>query len=473
MWCDGAAGNGTFEPGEGVAGVTVDLFVDVDCDGNTDGGAIASQDTVGDGQYLFDDLIVGPPMDPVCYVVRVDQADADLGTCDVVFTPAEYPSALDGNTPDDLDNDFGFSEQPVFSLGDFVWFDADQDGIQDAGEAGVAGISVDLYDNATCTGSPVDNDVTDAAGAYGFTMLLAGTYCVEFSAIPAGWSISMQHQGGDSALDSDADPGTAQIQSIVLGPNDFDEDVGISVRGSIGNTVWCDGGSGNGTFEPGEGLDGIQVSLFADTDCDGNANGGAIASQDTVGDGQYSFTDLEVGPPGGPPVCYLTQVDTSDADLGSCDEPINPTAQTSQLDGTNPEDDDNDFGFEVLGSIGSTVWCDQANPNGMPDPGEGLPDITVELFADTDCDDIADGSAIANQETVSDGQYLFTGLPVGPSGGPPVCYVVRVDTTDMGLAGCSMPITATEYPVQLDEDGPDSSGNDFGFPVELMSFSVE
>ena len=74
-----------------------------------------------------------------------------------------------------------------------------------------------------------------------------------------------------------------------------------------------------------------------------------------------------------------------------------------------------------------------------------------------------------------DGEYRFLGLPIGPSGGPPICYVVRVDTTDPGVLACGsgMLFTPLEYPVPLDADAPTSSGNDFGVPVELMRFEIE
>ena len=55
VWCDSDL-NGAYNPGEGVAGVTVRLFRDPECDtmANT---LLATQDTAGDGQYLFLSLI--------------------------------------------------------------------------------------------------------------------------------------------------------------------------------------------------------------------------------------------------------------------------------------------------------------------------------------------------------------------------------------------------------------------------------
>ena len=122
--------------------------------------------------------------------------------------------------------DYQVDIQPLLSLGDLVWYDTDEDGIQDAGEAGVAGIVVDLYADV-CTGQALASDTTNAAGNYLFTDLTPGIYCLQFSNIPADWKISPQNQGADDALDSDADPATAQISDISLTASALDEDMGI------------------------------------------------------------------------------------------------------------------------------------------------------------------------------------------------------------------------------------------------------
>lgn len=56
-------------------------------------------------------------------------------------------------------------------IGNRVWEDTDRDGIQDAGEAGLAGIQVQLYQGATLIGTTT----TDANGLYKFTSLLPNT----------------------------------------------------------------------------------------------------------------------------------------------------------------------------------------------------------------------------------------------------------------------------------------------------------
>jgi hypothetical protein len=110
-------------------------------------------------------------------------------------------------------------------LGDFVWHDLNQDGIQDTGEAGVPGVTVHLLD---CDGGVLAETTTDADGRYLFCELEAGDYNVHF-VLPAGWAFSPQDQGSDDAVDSDADPvtGATACTSLDSGETDLTWDAGI------------------------------------------------------------------------------------------------------------------------------------------------------------------------------------------------------------------------------------------------------
>ncbi|MCB9296619.1 MAG: hypothetical protein H6559_26420 [Lewinellaceae bacterium] len=122
----------------------------------------------------------------------------------------------------DLTNDAGFYEPA--SLGDFVWSDTDADGIQDAGEPGIGGVTVNLLDGG---GAFLASTTTAPDGSYSFTNLAPGDYIVEFIG-PAGFAPSPQDQGGDDTIDSDANPGTGQTGIITLssGENDPTNDAG-------------------------------------------------------------------------------------------------------------------------------------------------------------------------------------------------------------------------------------------------------
>lgn len=95
------------------------------------------------------------------------------------------------------------------SLGDYVWKDLDDDGIQDANEPGVKGVIVQLLNGNT--GALLSTDTTDANGAYGFTGLDSGSYKVKIvlSSVPADCQLTSKKDAGspnDDTKDSDFNP---------------------------------------------------------------------------------------------------------------------------------------------------------------------------------------------------------------------------------------------------------------------------
>ena len=104
------------------------------------------------------------------------------------------------------------------TIGDFVWHDIDDDGIQDTGELGISGVTVNLYkDDDTL----FDTTTTNASGGYLFTNLETGCYYVEFI-LPSGYAFSLQDQGSDDAIDSDADPISGKTIDICVDMGDVD-----------------------------------------------------------------------------------------------------------------------------------------------------------------------------------------------------------------------------------------------------------
>jgi SdrD B-like protein len=73
------------------------------------------------------------------------------------------------------------------SIGDFVWQDLNQNGIQDAGEPGIPGVTVNLF-----KGVLIATMVTDANGLYLFSGLCAGDYTVvvDQTTVPSGLVIT-------------------------------------------------------------------------------------------------------------------------------------------------------------------------------------------------------------------------------------------------------------------------------------------
>ena len=86
------------------------------------------------------------------------------------------------------------------------------------GPAGINGVTVNLLDaTGAVVGTTVtaDDPTTGLPGFYLFENLRPGTYEVEFVS-PFGFSFSPQNQGGDDAIDSDADVDTGLTGDIAL-----------------------------------------------------------------------------------------------------------------------------------------------------------------------------------------------------------------------------------------------------------------
>ncbi|AEI49739.1 SdrD B-like domain-containing protein [Runella slithyformis] len=115
---------------------------------------------------------------------------------------------------------------PLGSIGDYVWKDANKDGKQDAGEAGVNGIKVILW-NATSAGTPTgkrDSTTTAGGGKYLFSNLPKGDYLVQFvkSTLPADCNAFTAKDstaaGTTDKNDSDADKTTGITGKVSLDP---------------------------------------------------------------------------------------------------------------------------------------------------------------------------------------------------------------------------------------------------------------
>jgi hypothetical protein len=111
------------------------------------------------------------------------------------------------------------------SIGDFVWNDANDNGVQDAGEVGIADVSVNLYDGS---GNLLASTVTDSDGHYRFGGLVAGDYMVEFVLPTSVWEFSPADQGSDDAVDSDPGVnGRTGIITLAAGAGDLTNDAGM------------------------------------------------------------------------------------------------------------------------------------------------------------------------------------------------------------------------------------------------------
>ncbi|HMN33596.1 MAG TPA: SdrD B-like domain-containing protein [Chitinophagaceae bacterium] len=409
VW-DDVNNNGIQDENEiGVSGVTVTLYA---ADGVT---VIATQITDPLGNYLFTGLnegsyVVGFSNLPAGYTF----SDANQGADDT--KDGDVDATTGGKTgiiglregEDNLTIDAGIHQAAgLASLGNFVWFDLNQDGIQDEGEPGVPGVSVTLYSSA---GTKLATTTTNAAGLYQFTGLTPGSYYVEFTNLPAGYEFTFKGAGGDSALDSDADPNTGETEwvTLVSGQNYPDLDAGIfTERAGLGNFVWNDL-DGDGIQDAGEnGIPGVTVILYAS---DGIT---PISSAITDANGFYTFINLEPGtyavgfsniPEG---AIFSSRHQGANSALDSDPDPITGKTQLVTLVSGeyNPTIDAGVYIPQGAG-LGDYVWFD-ANNDGVQDANEsGVPGVTVTLY---------NGNGIAIKSAVTDGRgyYSFPNLTPG------------------------------------------------------------
>jgi SdrD B-like domain len=102
----------------------------------------------------------------------------------------------------------------IYAIGDRVWTDTNDNGLQDSGESGVSGVTVSLLDNAS--GSVLATTTTDGSGLYAFDSVALGSYKVKFTPVVAGDPWSTQATGTDRTLDSDPDATTGITGTITI-----------------------------------------------------------------------------------------------------------------------------------------------------------------------------------------------------------------------------------------------------------------
>nr|WP_099984923.1 SdrD B-like domain-containing protein [Staphylococcus pseudintermedius] len=352
------------------------------------------------------------------------------------LTSANNRSAQVGNALGFTNNASGGIGKEVYKVGNYVWHDSNQNGIQELGEEGVGGVTVEVFDTATNT--KVGQAVTNADGSYLITNIPNGTYRVEFSNIPDQYKVSPSNQGGDDQKDSNGLSSTITVN----GKDNLSADLGIyKPTYKIGDYVWYDGTSAE--------TDGIQnnhaaehpiqdviVKLYDETGTK------LLQETKTNREGYYEFAGLEpnryvvefTNPEGYKPVKPNQGTTATDSNITESSNRVNVTI-------VDKDDLTIDAGYfneveppkEERFNLGDKVWED-LNKDGIQNENEpGIKGVKVTLTKE-------DGSTV---ETTTDenGNYKFTELPNGK-------YKVVFETPE-GYAATKVNVGDTA----LDSDG--------------------
>jgi SdrD B-like domain len=226
-------GNGVQDAGDTpVQGAKVELL---DANGNPVPGK--SVTTGADGLYLFNGLDAGT------YKVRVTRpagsnlvpTAANVGSDDAIdsdFTAGDNAdqviSGVINLTGNDRTVDSGW-KVPVGRLGDTVFFDANNNGVKDSGETGLAGAKLTLQ---SCNGVDIFTlpNLTGDNGSYEFSQLPAGSYRVKVT-LPDGYDFTTPFVGADKTVDSKADAnGASDCVTLAAGETNLTIDFGAVAK---------------------------------------------------------------------------------------------------------------------------------------------------------------------------------------------------------------------------------------------------
>ncbi len=424
----------------GVAGVTVMLYQNGTdgLPGTADDVLVATQPTDINGNYLFVNLAASAGA-ATNYNVQFSNIPSGFS-----FTTQNTGAAATDNnansvgktgsinlTADDLSIDAGIVQgvpSGLGSLGDKVWYDLNNDGVQNSGELGAAGVTVNLYKDVNNDGvisggelTAVATTLTNALGEYMFGGLGSGNYQVGFT-LPAAlstYTLSAKDAGSSDALDSDGNPkntsvagNTAGAQTsytalvaLASGEDKLTVDLGIvppAATNTLGGTAWFDTDSdGTQTANPAR-IAGVMVTLY-------NSAGVAIATTTTDDNGDYLFTgladgDYSVSFSNYPAGFDLTSKSSANDATGSDADVISGKTVLVTLNAGNRNDRSLDAGLvSTRAALGNKVWED-LNGDGIQDAGEpGIAGVTVTLW-----DDLTNQVAVC--VTDENGYYFFPNL---------------------------------------------------------------
>ncbi len=365
------------------------------------GNVVATQFTNASGEYSFQNLLPGT------YTI-VEETPAGLidggdhvGTINGVAVGAKAVNdtisqivLLGGQ--DGVDYDF-CEHEPAMVSG-FIYHDANNNSLREAGEAAIPGTTVLLLDAG---GTQIATTTTDVTGFYKFANLSAGIYTIR-EVKPAGWRDGKDAAGtiAGQVVGSAVNPGD-QIQGVTLlwGDSGIDYNFGELLPGGLAGRVWVDPNE-NRVFDAGESpLAGVTIELL-------DASGNVVATTTTNAQGEYEFNDLAPGVYAvreQQPAGYLQGGQI--AGTGGGNDSVTDIVSQIVI-GSGDQFVNYDF-YELLPvTIAGHVWADTI-PNCVFDPSESpIAGVTIQLLS-------AQGQIVATAQTDASGSYQFANLRPG------------------------------------------------------------
>ena len=312
-------------------------------------------------------------------------------------------------------------------IGDRVWSDSDGDGIQDANESGISGVTVELVCGGMVKATASTNSqgvylfsndpqgTSDASHQYGINALAAtvdnctiriphikgtqkqaslGSRVLTFSNRGEGVNSKLNDSDGIE-VGTDAQRDVSELEIPIAGANNHSFDFGFkpiptSPRFQLGDYVWLDTNH-DGVQDGNEsGLNGVTVNLYATADCTGEINATTLTANGGLPahDGYYLFSSLEAGSYclafSNLPANYIISATTGANDTTNSD--ANASAMIANIHLVS-DDLDEDMGLypatiSVVPTvhIGDRVWVESDN-DGNASTGTVTPLVGVTVTA--------------------------------------------------------------------------------------------